>query len=128
MIQKQLQKHVKKATTFYDRRPIISLIILLIIIIFFDLIILPFTKKNKVITIQFKNSTNYSGRYRSPTMNYVLVDEMGDNYTYDYNGLLQMLKLQTTRYNEYLTLKEGDRVKVTYYGIFTKSILDIEKV
>jgi hypothetical protein len=119
---------MKKAADFYGRKPIISLIIILIIIIFFDLIILPFTKKSKMITIQFKNSTNYSGRYRSPTMNYVLVDEMGDNYTYDYNGLLQILKLQKTRYNEYLTLKEGDRVKVTYYGIFTKSILDIEKV
>ncbi len=123
-----IKKHINKATDFYSRKPIISLIILLIILILWDLIILPFTKKSKVITVKVKTTSNMVGRYRSATMNYVIVDENGTNYTYDYNYLLQLLKLQTGRYNDYFDIKEGSQMKVTYYGLVTHTILDVEKV
>jgi hypothetical protein len=123
-----IKKHINKAVDFYARKPIISLIILLIILILWDLIILPFTKKSKVITVKVKTTSNMVGRYRSATMNYVIVDENGTNYTYDYNYLLQLLKLQTGRYNDYFDIKEGSQMKVTYYGLVTHTILDVEKV
>ncbi len=123
-----IKKHINKAANFYSRKPIISLIILLIILILWDLIILPFTKKSKVITVKVKTTSNMVGRYRSATMNYVIVDENGTNYTYDYNYLLQLLKLQTGRYNDYFDIKEGSQMKVTYYGLVTHTILDVEKV
>ncbi len=122
-------KHgVKKVNRFYYQQPLLFLALLFIIIFLWDLILLPFTKKEKVITISLKETSNTYGRYRSLTMNYVLVDENGDNYNYDYNGLLQKLGIQKTRYAEYLKLKEGDQVKITYYGLFMRSILDIKKM
>ncbi len=125
---KHIAKHVKKAADFYQQNTILSLIILVIIIILWDILILPFTKKTKVITVQLKSTSNRVGRYRSYTMNYVLVDEDGNNYTYDYNGILQILKLQKGRYNDYFSIKEGSQLKVTYYGLISHSILEVSKV
>ncbi len=128
MIRKKIEHSFKKVNRFYYEKPLLFLIILLVVIFIWDLILLPFTKKSKIITIQYKNSSNMVGRFRSLTMNYVIADENGDNYTYDYNGLLQKLNIQKTRYYEYFNFKEGDKVKVTYYGLFSRSILEIEKV
>ena len=124
----KVKSHVSKVNRFYYEQPLLFIVLFFVIIFLWDLILLPFTKKSKVITIKFKSSSNTLGRYRSLTMNYVLVDENGDNYNYDYNGLLQKLGLQTTRYTEYFDLKEGDKVKITYYGLFMRSILDVDKV
>ncbi len=124
----KVKKGVKKISKLSLRQPILFITILFFILFLWDLILLPFSKKTKIITVKLKSSSNLIGQFRSPTMSYILVDENGDNYTYDYNGLLQNMGLQKTRYKEYFNIHENDKIKITYFGFFTRSILDIEEL
>ena len=128
MQSERIKMGVKKLSKLSYSQPMIFIVILLFILFLWDLIFLPFTKRTKIITLKLKSTSNLIGQFRSPTMSYIIVDENGDNYTYDYNGLLQRVGVQKTRYKEYFKIGENDKIKITYFGIFTRSILDIEKI
>ncbi len=58
----------------------------------------------------------------------MIIDTNNNYYIYDYTYFLQGIGLQKKRYADSFDLKNGDKIKITYYGIFQKYILDFEKI
>ena len=106
--------------------------VFVIIIIYFILhfIYAYLTKQSKDIKIKSKIDTYVYTTYKRATYTngYNIIDEKNNYYFYEYNALLQLFGLQKKRYYDSLDLKEGSNIKITYYGIFFKKILDFEKI
>ena len=110
-------------------------------------VIIYFTKKNKVVTIK-KIQPTYQVNIRRKSIptsirpSYTIQDEDGNYYFYKYGGSNQFIAnnlsaaikdqdkrihdvIKTADYAKIAALKPGDRVEITYYGIITRSVLDV---
>lgn len=118
----------KKFISSLSKNPFLQIVFLVIFILVISLLYGYITKREAIIIIKEKNATFISyGRYTS-TNNYMIIDTNNNYYVYDYTYLYQLIGLQKKRYADSFDLKNGDRIKITYYGIFQKYILDFEKI
>lgn len=118
----------KKFISSLYKNPFLQIVFFVIFILVISLLYGYITKRESIIIIKEKNATFISyGRYTS-TNNYMIIDTNNNYYVYDYTYLYQLIGLQKKRYADSFDLKNGDKIKITYYGIFQKFILDFERV
>ncbi len=123
---KIIQNLYKKSYLY--KNPFLQFVLLIIIILSISVLYGYVTKREAIITIKEKNATFISrGRYTS-TNNYMIIDTNNNYYVYDYVYYYELIGLQKKRYADSFDLKNGDKIKITYYGIFQKYILDFEKI
>lgn len=118
----------------YKENTLLLLLTIIIFIFFFAFIlyiIYIFTKKSKIITI--KNITPYQYNSRkakkiSLTNQYTIYDENNVNYHIEYLYLPTIIGIQKINPSIISSLKNNDKVRVTYYGFLDNDILNIEKI
>ncbi len=104
------------------------LIILFFVVFFLNNILFYFTKKSKMITVKEVIPTHriQMGR-RSITIairpSYVIGDNEGNRYIYKYRS--QLVGIQKMDPSKIAALKPGDRIQITYYGLITPSIVEV---
>lgn len=118
----------------YKENTLLLLLTIIIFIFFFTFIlyiIYIFTKKSKIITI--KNITPYQYYSRkgikfSLTNKYTIYDENNVNYHLEYLYLPTIIGIQKINPSIISSLKNNDKVRITYYGFLDNYILNIEKI
>ncbi len=118
----------------YKENTLLLLLIIIIFICFFTFIlyiIYIFTKKSKIIII--KNITPYKYNSRkakifSLTNQYTIYDENNISYHLEYLYLPTLIRIQKINPSIISSLKNNDKVRVTYYGFLDNDILNIEKI
>ena len=112
-------------------------------------VIIYLTKKSEVVTIKKIQPTYQVNIHRRsiPTSirpSYTIQDEDGNYYFYKYGGSNQLIAnnlsnvikdqdkrihdvTKTVDHAKIAALKPGDRVQITYYGIITRSVLDVNR-
>jgi hypothetical protein len=110
------------------KNPYLQLVLLIIIILLLSLLYTYATKREAIITIKEKKDTYISSSRYTASNNYMIIDTNNNYYVYDYAYLLQAIGLQKKRYADSFDLKNNDKIKITYYGIFQKYLLDFEKI
>ena len=113
---------------FFVKNLYLQIILLIIFILIISIIYTYLTKREEIITIKEKKDTYISRNKYSYSNNYMIIDTNNNYYVYDYTYLYQFIGLQKKRYADSFDLKNGDKIKITYYGIFQKYILDFEKI
>lgn len=118
----------------YKENTLLLLLIIIIFIFFFTFIlyiIYIFTKKSKIITI--KNITPYQynskkAKIFSLTNQYTIYDENNVSYHLEYLYLPTLIGIQKINPLIISSLKNNDKVRITYYGFLDNDILNIEKI
>lgn len=125
MIASWLQKSVN-SRYFY----ITFLVILFFVVFFLNNILVYFTKKSKMITIKEVIPLHRIniGRRSIPIAirpSYVIRDDEDNRYLYKYRS--RLVGIQTADPAKIAALKPGDRIQLTYYGLITPSVIDIDQ-
>lgn len=118
----------KKLISSLSKNLYLQIALLIIIILLLSILYAYLTKKEAIIMIKEKKDTYISRSKYSYSNNYMIIDTNNNYYVYDYAYLYQLIGLQKKRYADSFDLKNGDKIKITYYGIFQKFILDFERV
>ncbi len=107
---------------------IFFLIFLYYFILFLNLFL---TKKEKIITIKsniHKNRPIFISRYGRLFKYYntdIINDENNIKYYYNNDFLFNALNIQKINDLDIVNLKEGNKIKITYYGLFRNTILNV---
>lgn len=118
----------KKFISSLSKNPFLQIVFLVIFILVISVLYGYITKREAIIIIKEKNATFISRGHYTSTNNYMIIDTNNNYYVYDYTYLYQLIGLQKKHYADSFDLKNGDKIKITYYGIFQKYILDFKKI